>query len=171
MVAIDIVLLIILAGFIILGFKSGLIFVIGRIIGLFIGAFIAGHYYLEFSYYFENISFGSGSLQNFIAFMVLFGVTAQLIGLIFYLVNKVFDAVAIIPGLKAINRLAGGIFGFFEGVLIISTVLYVIYLFPFSSILDNFLIGSKFAYIFLTISQIMGPFIPDSLEAVRGFVF
>ncbi|OIO47871.1 MAG: hypothetical protein AUJ28_00300 [Parcubacteria group bacterium CG1_02_37_51] len=171
MIAIDIILIIILAGFVILGFKSGLIFVVGRIIGLFVGAFVAGHYYLQFAYYFTDISFSSTTIQNFISFIVLFGITSQLVGLVFYLVNKAFDAVAIIPGMKAINRLAGGIFGFFEGVLIISMVLYLIYLFPFSSIMDNFIAGSKFAYIFLNISQIMSFLIPDSVEALREFVF
>ncbi len=171
MVIADLIIILFLAAFFVYGWKSGLISVVGRIAGIFIGAFIAGQYYTDMASYFAQISFGSEMLQNAIGFIVLFGISSQLIGLIFYSLDKVFNAVAIIPGLKSINRLGGGILGLVEGVLVISVVLYIAYLFPFSEMLDEFIVGSTVAHFFIGVSNIIAPFIPDSLEAVRGFIF
>jgi len=171
MVIADFIIILFLAAFLVYGWKSGLISVIGRIAGIFIGAFIAGQYYTEVAAYFAKISFGSDMLQNAIGFIVLFGISSQLVGLIFYSLDKVFNAVAIIPGLKSINRLGGAVLGVVEGVLVISVVLYIAYLFPFSSVLDEFIHGSEWAHFFIGLSNIIGPFIPDSLEAVKGFIF
>lgn len=171
MVIADFIIILFLVAFLVYGWKSGLISVVGRIAGIFLGAFIAGQYYTDMAAYFDKISFGSATLQNAIGFIVLFGITSQLIGLIFYSLDKVFNAVAIIPGLKAINRLGGAILGAVEGVLVISVVLYIAYLFPFSAMLDNFITGSAWAHFFIGLSNIIAPFIPDSLEAVRGFIF
>jgi membrane protein required for colicin V production len=171
MVIADLIIILVLAGFAIYGWKSGLISAVGRIAGIFVGAFIAGQYYTEVASYFAKISFGSEMLQNAIAFIVLFGITSQLIGLIFYSADKVFNVVAIIPGLKSINRIGGAILGILEGALVISVVLYIAYLFPFSALLDGFIIDSAWAHFFIGLSNIIGPFIPDSLEAVRTFIF
>lgn len=168
---VDMIILLIIASFIYFGFKSGLISVLGRIVGVFIGAFIAGQYYLEIAPWFAQISFGSEKLQQVIAFIVIFALSSQLIGLIFYMVDKIYDAIAIIPGLKAINHLAGAILGFFEGVLVISVVLYIFYLLPFSDALDQYIVDSQLVHYFMAISQVIGPFIPDSLQALRQFIF
>lgn len=167
----DIILVVVLLAFAAYGWKSGLISVIGRVLGIFIGAWVAGHYYMEMASYFAKISFGSELLQNAIAFIVIFGIVSQLAGLVFYALDKVFNAVAIIPGLKAINRLAGALLGVLEGALVIAVVLYVIYLFPFSGFMDEFIQESRWAHVFINLSHIIAPFIPDSLEKVRGLIF
>jgi len=171
MVIADFIIIILLAGFLAYGWKSGLISVVGRIAGIFVGVFIAGQYYTNVADYFARISFGSEMLQNAIGFIVLFGIVSQLVGLVFYALDKVFNVVAIIPGLKSINRIAGAALGLIEGVLVMSVVLYIFYLFPFSSVLDGFIVNSSLAHFFINLSNFIGPFIPDSLEAVREIIF
>ena len=87
------------------------------------------------------------------------------------MIDKIYDAIAIIPGLKAINHLAGAVLGFFEGVLVISVVMYIFYLLPFSEALDTYILESQFIHYFIAISQVISPFIPDSLPALRQFIF
>ena len=171
MVIADFVIILFLAAFFAYGWKSGLISVVGRIAGVFIGVFVAGQYYTQIADYFARISFGSEMLQNAIGFIVLFGLVSQLVGLVFYSLDKVFHVVAIIPGLKSINRIAGAALGLVEGVLVISVVLYIVYLFPFSNVLEEFIVGSSLAHFFINLSNVIGPFIPDSLEAVREIIF
>ncbi|MCR4280232.1 MAG: CvpA family protein [Candidatus Komeilibacteria bacterium] len=170
MLIIDIIILIILAGFVVYGWKSGLISVIGRIAGIFVGVFVAGQYYRELADYFTQISFGSETLQNVIAFIVIFGIVSQVVGLIFYSIDKIFHAVAIIPGLKALNRLLGAIFGLIEGALVVATIVYVIYLFNVPD-LQVWLAESSVAAFFLAVATVIEPFIPSSLRALEQFIF
>ena len=48
MIIFDIVLIVLLAGFVFSGLRKGLIRSLGRIIGLIIGAYVASHFYLTF---------------------------------------------------------------------------------------------------------------------------
>jgi uncharacterized membrane protein required for colicin V production len=171
MVLADIIILVVLLGFAAYGWKSGLISVVGRIAGVFVGAFMAGQYYSELSGYFTKISFNSETLQNAIAFIVIFGVISQLAGVVFYALDKLFNVVAIIPGLKSINRLAGAVLGAVEGALILAVFFYIAYLFPFSTSLEQFIVDSQWAHFFLELSQIIAPFVPDSLQAAKDFIF
>ena len=105
MTLIDIIILVVLAGFIWKGVRLGLIEVIGGIIGLFVGVYLAGLYYEEAGDMLQGLLFDSEILATILGFLLVFILVNRGIALIFWLVDKIFNIIAIIPGLKSLNGL------------------------------------------------------------------
>ena len=163
----DVILLLIWAGFVFYGLFFGLIRIFGVFAGIFIGAFVASHYYLVF---YPLISFiPSESLGKIVAFVLLFGIANKLTSFGFALLDKAFNIVSIIPFLKTFNRLLGASFGFLSGGMIMGLFFY------FAS--RQVLVGTFFADM-ITDSQIASlsisfvyfllPLIPAVLENLKS---
>ena len=167
---IDIIILIVLAGFVWKGVKLGLIEAIGGIIGLFAGVYLAGIYYEEAAGMLESLLFGSQVLATILGFLLVFILVNRGIALIFWIIDKVFHVIAIIPGLKSLNHLLGGIFGLLEGLIFIGIVIYVLSFFPLTDSLSSAVQKSKFAGIMGTVGQVADPFIPDSLKNWQDYL-
>jgi len=163
MTFIDIIILIILALFVWKGIKLGLIEAVGGIIGLFVGAFMAGQYYDEAAEMLQGLLFGSEILANVLGFLIVFIVVNRAIALIFWIIDKIFNIIAIIPFLKTFNRLLGGIFGLLEGLIFIGIIVFFLSLVPFTGSIQESVDDSRFAGIFETVGKIADPFIPDSI--------
>ena len=86
------------------------------------------------------------------------------IAIIFWIVDKIFHIVAIIPGLKSLNRLLGGLFGLLEGLLFIGIVVYVLSFFPLTDGLAKSVDNSRFSGVMETVGKISDPFLPDNLK-------
>jgi len=110
----DISLLIILAAFIFSGLFKGLIRSLGHIIGLLVGAYVASHYYLVIFEWGKNLAAGHDTVGKVITFIVVFAVVARLVDFIFFLLEKAFKFIAVIPGSKYINNLLGAVLGFLQ---------------------------------------------------------
>ena len=167
---IDLVILILLAGFVWKGVKLGLIETIGGIVGLFLGVFLAGRYYGEMAEVLEGLVFGSQVLATILGFLLVFIIVNRGVALLFWLVDKIFHIIAIIPGLKSLNRLLGGIFGLLEGIIFIGIIVYVLSFFPLTDGLSKSVQKSKFAGVMETVGKISDPFIPDSLKEWRDYI-
>jgi membrane protein required for colicin V production len=170
MLFLDIVILILLAGFVWKGVRLGLIEAVGGIIGLFVGVFLAGHYYLQVGAIFKDVLFGSDILASIVGFLVVFILVNRLIALVFWIIDKVFNIIAIIPFLKSFNHLLGGIFGLIEGLIFIGIIVYVLTFFPLTGGLAGSVEKSKFAGVLKTVGKISSPLIPDSLKNWQGYV-
>ena len=135
----DISLLIILAGFVINGLSKGLINLVGRILGLFVGVFVAGHFHAA----------------------------------IFYWAREVFNILAIIPGSKYLNNLAGAALGFLEGALFLGLIIFISSQY---AALGNLLgLGEKLGNsvivpILLKIVDFILPFLPEALRLLKTLV-
>lgn len=160
---IDIVILIILALFVWKGVKLGLIEAIGGIVGLFLGAFMAGQYYTEVGNMLKGLLFGSTILANVLGFLLVFIVVNRGVALIFWIVDKIFNIIAIIPFLKTFNHLLGGIFGLIEGLIFIGIIVYFLAAMPFTGSLESSVDNSRFAGVLETVGKIADPFLPDSI--------
>src|SRR4029077_15006219 len=119
----DLLLVLTMFGYVWGGFWTGLIQSIGGLVGLFLGSIIASRNYVHFGDLMTPVFNGNHLLANIFAFILIFMIVTRLVGLSFYFVNKIFNFIAIIPGLKFLNRLGGGIFGFLEGALFIGITL------------------------------------------------
>lgn len=119
----DLVLILALFIFIAFGFVKGLIQSIGTVVGVFAGAYLANLFFGGFADFLTPILFNHGITAKIISFILIFTITNQLVGLIFYIIGKIFNLIAIIPFLKSFNRLFGGIFGLIEGVLVLGLIL------------------------------------------------
>jgi membrane protein required for colicin V production len=173
----DIALLVILAGFVWSGLTQGLIRLIGNLVGLVVGAYLASHYYLAF--YQWSLQFGwiktwalahEGAAQV-IAFIILLVVVAKLVGLLAVILEQVFKFIAIIPGSKYLNNLLGAVLGFLEGALFLGLIIYVLSRYTLvSNFFGTQLTGSVVAPVLLKIVTIIMPFLPQALKTLKAVI-
>lgn len=162
----DVILLIILGGFALFGFWFGLIRTIGSLIGTVAGAFVSSHYYGPIANWVWSITGGSQNVVKLAVFILVFAIINRLMGFIFWLIEKVFNILKIIPFLSTLNRLLGAILGLFEGTLIIGLILFFIGKFPFSDWLMGSLLKSSLAAVLIKISSLLWPLLPAALKQI-----
>ena len=159
--------LVIFCGFVFYGLVTGLIQTLGSIFGMFLGAFLAGQWY-------DNISgiFGlaDNQIANIIAFIAIFFVIMKLVGLIFLLINKVFKIIAIVPGLKFLNRIGGMILGTIEGAFFIGICLNFIARFAEGTFFEDLLISSGVSKFFINITNFIMPLLPEAVEKLQSVI-
>jgi len=168
MSVLDFIILVILAGFVWKGIKLGLIESVGGIIGLFLGAFLASHYYQEVGEMLSGITFGSQTLANVLGFLLVFILVNRAVAILFWFLDKIFHLIAIIPFLKTFNRLLGGIFGLIEGFIFLGIIFYFLAFGSFGGGLKDKVDQSKFAGVLGTVGKIADPFMPDSIKDWGG---
>jgi uncharacterized membrane protein required for colicin V production len=168
---IDIILIVILAGFTFYGLFFGFIRTIGSLIGLLAGLWVASHFYLIAFELGQKIFFGYEGIGKIIAFLLIFTLVNRLVVFGFGLLDNAFDIISIIPFLKSINRLAGGIFGFLMGVIILSVIIYFVTGYP---IIGGWLIEtlsvSKVVPYLEKIVFLVKPFLPEILNKIKSSV-
>ena len=119
----DVLLVIIIFGFAFAGFFFGLIHTLGSLVGTVAGFILASKFAPTLSGWISVI-FGESSALSIISFIIVFLVASRLVGFLFWLVQKVFDVISLVPFLKSINRLLGAVLGFAEGIIVTGAVLY-----------------------------------------------
>jgi len=162
----DVVLIIILAGFVFYGLFFGLIRTVGSLIGMVGGLWFTIIFYLTVFSWVKNLFFGHELAGKIIVFIVLFTLVNRLIGLVFALLDKTFDLISIIPFLKTINRLTGAALGFIEGGLVLGLILLFISQTSFS----GWLTGSKVTLFLISFAKTIAPLLPGLLDRVKGMI-
>ncbi len=167
----DISLLVILIGFILNGLFKGLIRLLGHVVGLIIGAYIASHFYLFFFDWWKNIFNGHDAVGKVITFIILFVLVTRLMDFVFKLIEKLFNLIAVIPGSKYLNNLAGAVLGFIEGALFLGLIIFVISRY---ALIGNFfgeqLTNSLIAPWLIKIVNIILPILPEALKALKSLI-
>ena len=171
MIIFDIVLLIILAGFVFYGLFFGLIRTLGSLIGVVLGAWLASRFYIPVFEWAQDLFFGYDNLGKVLTFIILFTVINRLVGLIFAILDKTFNIISIIPFLKTINRIAGAVLGFIEGGLVLGLILYVAAKYSFlESWFGGMLTNSDIAPFLLKFVNILLPILPEMLKKLQGLI-
>lgn len=166
----DIILIIILAGFVLKGFRLGLIEGIGSLIGIIVGLLVAANYYVGLADSLEWVFMGSQTVAQIICFLLIFIVVNRLIATIFWIFDKMFKIIAIIPFLKTFNRLLGAALGFIEGVFVIGIVLHLLVNLTQGVYWDNKVEESKAASIFQGATSIIVPLIPKGTDQLKDYI-
>jgi uncharacterized membrane protein required for colicin V production len=166
----DIILLITLSGFVFYGLFFGLIRTLGSIIGILAGAFLASHFYLPVSEWANSLFFGFDNLGKVVVFFLLFTLVNRLISFGFYLLNKAFDLISIIPFLKTINRLTGAILGFVEGGLVLGLSIYVAIRYIQIDWFVNIVSTSKIVPFLLKFVKVLLPLLSKALKSLEAFI-
>lgn len=171
MTTLDIVLLIILGVFTTSGLFKGLIRLLGRIVGLIIGAYIASNFYLLFFEWGKQWVVGRENLGKILSFIILFVVSTRLVDLVFFLIEKIFNFIAIIPGSKYLNNILGGLMGLLEGSLFLGLIFYVTTRYPLTSGLFNEQLTNSFVVPWLLkVVTIILPVLPVALKTLRAII-
>ena len=166
MIILDIVLIIILAGFVFYGLFFGLIRTLGSLIGVVGGLWFTLIFYLMVFDWVKNLFFGHEFAGKIITFFILFSLVNRLIGFVFALLDRTFDLISVIPFLKTINRLAGAALGFVEGGLVMGLALIFISQTAFGHWFDN----SKVAPFLINYTQAIMPLLPGFLTRIKGMI-
>jgi uncharacterized membrane protein required for colicin V production len=169
MTVLDIILLIVLAGFVFYGLFFGLIKTIGSLMGVIVGAWGASHLYLLFFSIIQDLFFGLDNLGKVVCFIVLFSIINRLVAFGFALLDKTFRLFSIIPFLKTINRLGGAVLGFIEGGLVLGLFLYIVSKYTFvGTFFGDLITESQLAPFLLSFVKIILPLFPQVLKEIRS---
>lgn len=166
----DLILILIIFLFIAFGFVLGLVQTIGALIGVVLGAFLAGTFYEGFGQWLTPFFLGNANAAKIVAFILIFTVTNRLVGLVFWLINKIFNLISIIPFAKSLNRILGAFFGFLEGVLALGVILFFLTDFGFSEWFNSVVAASKVAEWLIWLAGIVTPFLPSLIEKASAYV-
>jgi len=172
MIALDYVLLAILAYFTLWGFRKGLILAVGSFVGMVLSIVIASRYFdvaadwlAPYIGLVNNINLAR--IVSFIALLIIFN---RLVVFGFAILEKMYKTIAVLPFMKFGNRLLGGVLGLVEGSIILGLVIYFASRFPFGSIVESFLDQSQVAPIVLSISSVVQPLIPEAIRSIQGLL-
>jgi len=166
---VDVILIAIVLIFAIAGFILGLIHALGSLIGLGLGVWVASHYFMPFADWLTPILLGHSGAAKVVAFILLFVIINRLVGLVFYLLEKAFHLLSIIPFLGSINKISGLLLGLVEGVLITGLVIYIIAKFtPDLALVTDNLNGSKIAHLLVLSTQTLTFLMPQALEKIQS---
>lgn len=153
----DLILILIIFSFVLFGLWFGLIHAIGGLLGTIAGAIIASKYYRKW---------GTTNLGQVVSFIVLFTLSSRLTGFAFYGIEKALKLANILPGIKTINRLAGGILGLVEGVIVVGVALAFATRFPFPHLIVA--VGrSEMAQFLIGVGASAIPYFPRLLEQIQ----
>lgn len=171
MPTIDVIMIVILSGFIFYGLFFGLIRTLGAFLGVFVAAILASRFYLPVSEWVDSFFFGYNNLGKVLVFVILFGLINRLTGFLFYLLDRVFNLISIIPFLKTFNRLLGAVLGFLTGSLTLGLILFVASRYTLTEHwFATWLEQSQLAPFFLKLTSILWPLLPDLLTKLKSLI-
>lgn len=166
----DLILVLIISGFAFTGFWFGLIHMVGSFVSIVVAALVSGQY---FDFVADKLSFLFGGKENLgrvVTFILIFLFVTRLVGLVFWVIGKIFDLVSFIPFVKSINRLGGAILGAIEGIILVSLALYLAVRYPLGETITNALSSSKVVDYLLSVANKVAPLLPDVVQKVQTVI-
>lgn len=118
---IDVVILLVIFAFTIAGFIFGFIHTLGALVGTVLATFVASRVVGPVSALFG----GGRDIAAVAIFVIVFLIISRLVGLIFWLIDRVFKVISVIPFTKSVNRILGSGLGLLEGIIVVGAVIYV----------------------------------------------
>ena len=170
MILFDVILLIIIGGFVMFGFWFGFFHTLGSLFGTVFGAFLASRLYEPMADWLISVTGWGENISSVFMFVVAFFIINRLIGFGFWVVDRVFHIVTYLPFVKGINRFLGMTLGFAEGVITVGLFIYFIERVPLSEGFMNVLANSVIAPVTSNVASILWPLLPDALKLLQSTV-
>lgn len=127
----DIILLVVLAAFTLFGLWSGFLQSIGSIIGTIAGVILANEYFIPVSLWVVARTGWGENTARVVTFLLLFVVMSRLIGLVFWLAEKILR---LVPFGRMVNRVSGAVLGFVEGMIAVGVFMYLVDKLPLTGV-------------------------------------
>jgi membrane protein required for colicin V production len=167
----DVVLLIILSGFVFYGFFFGFIRTLGTFIGMIIGVLLAAKFYAIVAGWVSFLFFGYNNIGKVIVFFLIFSISHRLVYMLFAIIDKTFHFFSIIPFLKTINKTLGAILGFATGALCLGLILFLaIRYFTFFQIFNSWLAASRVSPALVKFANVVMPMLPGLFIKVKEMI-
>ena len=158
----DLILILGLFGFMLFGLFFGFVHAIGSLIGVIIGAWVAGKYYETVAHWLEP--FMNEDWSKIVAFLIILVILNRVVGFIFWIAEFILKRFTSLPFIKGMNRLLGFFIGFVEGVLVIGVIVYVASKLSESFWLKQILQDSSVAHWIMKSAALLMPLIPETLK-------
>lgn len=170
MTTLDFVILVLLGGFTLFGLWFGVIHMIGSFVGLILGAYAAGHYYEAFGTWIAGLTGGNVNFWRLASVFIVYVLVNRLVGLLFWLLEKAFNFIAVIPFLKTFNRLLGAGLGLIEGTFVIGLGVWFAARFPFNVGFTDALQASSIARAVLGVGSVLAPLLPEAVRLLKSVI-
>ncbi|MEK7545441.1 MAG: CvpA family protein [Patescibacteria group bacterium] len=166
----DLILVLGVFAFVLAGLWFGLIHALGALVGMVFSVLVAGRYYDSWGHATSGIFFGNENLARVVMFLLLMILVNRLIGLVFWVIEKIFKIVAVIPFLKTFNAMLGGLLGFFEGVMVVGGALYIAARYPISASFGTVLAASHVGIWLLHAFGLFAPLLPQAVRQIQAVI-
>jgi len=170
MTLLDVILIVLLAGFVWYGFFFGFFKALGGLIGVLVATLVAGWLFVPIGNILSPLFMGNIQAAQMVIFIVIFIVVTRLVGFVFYLLDRTFNFLKYVPFLKSINSILGGIVGFVEGAFLLGGIIYISERFsPWEFINEAIAVSSVakyLTYVFDWISWLL----PQAVQQIQVYV-
>jgi membrane protein required for colicin V production len=166
----DIILLVIIGIFALAGLWFGLIHTLGSLAGTVVGVFLATRYYEPAANWLVNTTGWGANFSKVLIFIIVFFIINRLVGLAFWIVDKILSIFTKLPFVSGINRFLGLIFGVLEGMIVLGMVFYFIARFPLGDKFMSALSTSQIAPATVKLASVLWPLIPDALKMLQSTI-
>lgn len=166
----DIVLVVIIAVFGLLGLFFGLIHTLGSLTGMLLGVFLAARYYEIGANWLISLTGWGGNFPKVVVFIIVFFLINRLVGLVFWVIDKILSIVTKLPFISGINRIMGLVFGVLEGAVGLGIILYFISRFPLGETFMNAFNASRIAPTLVHMAGVLMPLVPEGLRILQSTI-
>ena len=163
MTFLDLILILGVFAFVLTGLWFGLVHTLGALLGMVLSVLVAGHYAAAGT-------FGTSNLARVLTFIVIMILVNRLIGAVFWLIEKIFKVVSVIPLMKTFNAILGGILGFGEGIFVVGGALYIAARYPISADFGTALANSSVGIWLLQAFGLLAPLLPNAIENLKAVI-
>ncbi len=170
MVLLDVIIFIIIGGFVLFGLWFGLVHTLGSFLGMIVGAYLASRYYAGLGDWLVSVTGWTDNVARVLMFIFAFIIINRLVGFFFWIVDKSTTIFTSLPFIKGINKFLGMFLGFFEGVITIGLILYFIEAYPLSDTITEALAGSILAPFTVNVAAVLLPLLPEALRILHDTV-
>jgi len=161
---IDLILILITAGFVISGYKRGLVESLGSLLGFIFTLLIMARLYPWLMNHFQG-DFWTKILVFILALIVI----VMIIRLAVWIIEKIFNLFSFIPGTRSLNKILGAGIGLISGLLMSSFLVWMLLEFP----VENNWLGNQIQNSFLIkpmllIAYVWIPIVPHIYREIKN---
>lgn len=164
----DLILAIIIGGFGLFGLWFGLIHTLGSLLGTIVGVFLATRYFEALAGWLSAITGWTGNFPKVVMFVIAFIIINRLVGLVFWVVDRLLSILTRLPFLNGLNHLLGLALGLLEGVLVLGMIFNFIQIFPLSPQFMAHISESFIAPFTMGVAGVLWPLVPDAMQLLRN---
>jgi len=162
----DFILILIIAGFVLGGYKRGFVSSLGSLVGLVLTILIMARLYPWLLTHFEG-----GFWTKVLVFVLAIVIILIIISAAIWLVEKLFKFFDFIPGAKTLNRVLGSALGLVSGLIITSFLVWMLLRLPIEAEwFNNQIQNSYLIKPMLLIAYIWIPMVPKVYREVKNHI-
>ncbi|MFA5318451.1 MAG: CvpA family protein [Patescibacteria group bacterium] len=166
----DAILIIFILAATVYGFMKGIIRMAGNFLGVLIGIWAAGHYFVVFYSWTESLYLGYENAGLAISFLLILAVTRKIVSFFVMLTDKFVGFINIIPFLGLINRIVGALLGFLTAGIFLGVTIYFLSRYSLGFSIDKILANSSLAKFLFSFGEFTSPLLPEVLRQLHSLL-